>query len=140
MHRRAGERRWRRLVSLVVKLGALAFVSGLPPQYAINLQLLGGVWIIQTLPSVMFGLYTRWLHGCALLLGWLAGIVTGHRDGCLAAVQADLSAASRRLDDAVLRGIGGAGGEFDRGHRADPAIRREPGRRGADETKAAHYI
>jgi len=64
-------------VSLVVKFGALVFVLGLSSQYAIYLQLLGGVWIIQTLPAVILGLYTRWLNQWALLLGWAAGIVAG---------------------------------------------------------------
>ena len=66
-----------RIVSLVVKLGALAFVLFLKTEYAINLQLLGGVWILQTLPPVILGLYTRWFHRGALLLGWAAGIATG---------------------------------------------------------------
>src|SRR5919201_5113446 len=66
-----------RLVSLVVKLGALAFVLFLKTEYAIYLQLLGGVWILQTLPPVILGLYTRWFHRGALLLGWAAGIATG---------------------------------------------------------------
>jgi SSS family solute:Na+ symporter len=71
------EARMAKLVSLVVKFGALVFVLGLPLQYAIQLQLLGGVWIIQTLPAVIVGLYTRWFHDRALLLGWLAGIIAG---------------------------------------------------------------
>ena len=66
-----------KIVSLVVKLGALVFVIALPSQYAIELQLLGGILIIQTLPSVLIGLYTRWLHPFALLAGWLAGTVAG---------------------------------------------------------------
>jgi len=66
-----------KLVSLVVKLGALAFVLFLPGKYAIQLQLLGGVWIIQTLPAVVIGLYTRWLHRWALVLGWVAGMLLG---------------------------------------------------------------
>jgi solute:Na+ symporter, SSS family len=66
-----------KIVSLVVKLGALVFVIALPSQYAIELQLLGGILIIQTLPSVLIGLYTRWLHPYALLIGWLAGIGSG---------------------------------------------------------------
>jgi len=37
-------------VSLVVKFGALVFIVFVPLQYAIQLQLLGGIWIIQTLP------------------------------------------------------------------------------------------
>ncbi|HQU16068.1 MAG: sodium:solute symporter [Chromatiales bacterium 21-64-14] len=64
-------------VSLVVKVGALAFVLFLPLKYAIQLQLLGGIWIIQTLPAIMIGLYTRWLHRWALVLGWAAGMVSG---------------------------------------------------------------
>jgi SSS family solute:Na+ symporter len=66
-----------KIVSLVVKVGALAFVIFLPLQYAIQLQLLGGVWMIQTLPAVLISLYTRWFHRSALLLGWIAGIVSG---------------------------------------------------------------
>ena len=66
-----------KLVSLVVKIGALAFIIFLPAQQAINLQLLGGVWILQTFPAIVFGLYTRWLHRRALLIGWAAGVVSG---------------------------------------------------------------
>ncbi len=64
-------------VSLVVKLGALLFILFVPTQYAIQLQLLGGIWIIQTLPSVMLGAYTRWFNAWALLVGWAAGILAG---------------------------------------------------------------
>ena len=66
-----------KFVSLLVKLGALAFILGLPLTYAIQLQLLGGIWIIQTLPAIVLGLYTRLLDYRGLLLGWAAGIVTG---------------------------------------------------------------
>jgi SSS family solute:Na+ symporter len=66
-----------KLVSLVVKLGAVAFIIALPTEYAIDLQLLGGVWILQTLPAVAIGLYTRWLHRYALLAGWAAGMAVG---------------------------------------------------------------
>src|SRR5919199_2588498 len=66
-----------KLTSLVVKFGALVFIIFLPTQYAINLQLLGGVWIIQTLPAIVVGLYTRWLHRWALLIGWAVGMLTG---------------------------------------------------------------
>jgi SSS family solute:Na+ symporter len=65
-----------KITSLVVKLGALLFIIELPGE-AIQLQLLGGILIIQTLPSVLIGLYTRWLHPWALSLGWLAGIASG---------------------------------------------------------------
>ena len=66
-----------KLMSLVVKFGALAFVLGLPTTFAINLQLLGGVWILQTFPAIVFGLYTRWFHRHALLAGWAAGMIYG---------------------------------------------------------------
>jgi SSS family solute:Na+ symporter len=49
----------------------------LPQSYAIQLQLLGGIWIIQTLPAVLIGLYTRWLNPWALLIGWGVGIASG---------------------------------------------------------------
>jgi SSS family solute:Na+ symporter len=64
-------------VSLIVKLGALVFILFVPTRYAIQLQLLGGIWIIQTLPAVMLGAYTRWFNDWALLLGWAAGMVAG---------------------------------------------------------------
>ncbi|MCP3462794.1 MULTISPECIES: monocarboxylate uptake permease MctP [unclassified Bradyrhizobium] len=64
-------------VSLIVKFGALAFIVFVPSKFAIYLQLLGGIWIIQTLPAVMLGVYTRWFNDWALLIGWAAGIVAG---------------------------------------------------------------
>ncbi|HZP76591.1 MAG TPA: sodium:solute symporter family protein [Pseudolabrys sp.] len=64
-------------VSLIVKLGALIFIVFVPTQYAISLQLLGGIWIIQTLPAVMLGVYTRWFDDWALLIGWAAGMIVG---------------------------------------------------------------
>jgi SSS family solute:Na+ symporter len=73
----AQEARVSKIVSLLVKVGALAFVLGLPTDYAIYLQLLGGVWILQTLPSIVFALYTRWFHRWALLAGWAAGMAYG---------------------------------------------------------------
>ncbi|WP_248579457.1 sodium:solute symporter [Nocardioides sp. InS609-2] len=66
-----------KLMSLAVKLGALAFVLGLPKQFAINLQLLGGVWILQTMIAIVAGLYTRWFHRWALLAGWAVGMLWG---------------------------------------------------------------
>jgi SSS family solute:Na+ symporter len=63
--------------SLVVKAFALVFVLSLDKQNAINFQLLGGIWILQTFPAIVFSLYTRWFHKWALLLGWVAGMVYG---------------------------------------------------------------
>ena len=53
----------------------------LPTKYAIELQLLGGVWILQTLPAIIIGLYTRWLHRWALVAGWAVGMARRHADG-----------------------------------------------------------
>jgi SSS family solute:Na+ symporter len=64
-------------VSLLAKVAALAFVFGLREQDAINLQLLGGIWILQTFPAVALGLFTRWWHRSALLAGWAVGMVVG---------------------------------------------------------------
>ena len=66
-----------KVVSLVVKLGALAFVLTLDRQNAINFQLLGGIWILQTFPALVFGLFTRWFHRYALLAGWAVGMLYG---------------------------------------------------------------
>jgi SSS family solute:Na+ symporter len=73
----AGEAAVAKVASLVVKLGALTFILFLPTQYALDLQLLGGLWILQIFPSLVFGLFTRWFRAEALLLGWAAGIVWG---------------------------------------------------------------
>jgi SSS family solute:Na+ symporter len=64
-------------VSLIVKVGALAFILLVPTKYAIYMQLLGGIWIIQTLPAVMLGTYTRWFNPWALLIGWALGTFAG---------------------------------------------------------------
>jgi solute:Na+ symporter, SSS family len=71
------ETRVSRWASLLVKLGALAFAVYLPRTFSINLQLLGGIWILQVFPMIVFGLFTRWFHRWALLAGWLAGEVFG---------------------------------------------------------------
>jgi solute:Na+ symporter, SSS family len=66
-----------KVTSLIVKLGALIFVLSLDRQNAINFQLLGGIWILQTFPALVFGLYTRWFHRWALLTGWAVGMIYG---------------------------------------------------------------
>ncbi len=66
-----------KIVSLVVKFVALVFVLTMDKQNAINFQLLGGIWILQTLPAIVFGLYTRWFHRWALIAGWAVGMVYG---------------------------------------------------------------
>lgn len=73
----AEQARVSKLVSLVVKIGALAFVLTLDKTLAINFQLLGGIWMLQTFPAIVFGLFTRWFHRYALLAGWAVVMVYG---------------------------------------------------------------
>jgi SSS family solute:Na+ symporter len=73
----SGEAAVAKTVSLVVKVGALAFILLLDNSVALNLQLLGGLWILQTFPAVVFGLFTRWFSGPALLAGWAVGFFGG---------------------------------------------------------------
>jgi len=73
----ADEARMAKIVSLVVKIGAVVFILAIPQAYAIQLQLLGGIWIIQLLPPILLGLYTRSFNALALLIGWAAGTAIG---------------------------------------------------------------
>ena len=63
-----------KIVSLVVKAGALCVILFLNVSFALEFQLIGGIIIIQVLPAVVFGLYTRWFHRWALLVGWAVGM------------------------------------------------------------------
>jgi len=73
----AEETKVAKIASLLVKVGALAFVLVMDKQFAINLQLLGGLWILQTFVSIVGGLFTRWFHRWALLAGWAVGMAYG---------------------------------------------------------------
>jgi SSS family solute:Na+ symporter len=72
-----GEAVLAKLMSLVVKLGALVVILLVPTQFALDLQLLGGVWMIQIFPALVFGLFTRWFNGWGLLAGWAIGMILG---------------------------------------------------------------
>lgn len=63
-----------RYVALLVLAGGLSIALLVRPAFAINFQLLGGAWILQVFPAVVFGLYTRVLHPLALLGGWATGM------------------------------------------------------------------
>jgi solute:Na+ symporter, SSS family len=73
----AEEARMAKIVSLVVKVGAVLFIVAIPQSYAIHLQLLGGIWIIQLLPPILLGLFTQRFNAHALLLGWAGGTAIG---------------------------------------------------------------
>jgi SSS family solute:Na+ symporter len=66
-----------KLASLIVKFGAVAFILFIDPQFSIDLQLIGGVLILQTLPAVAISLYTRWFHRWGLIAGWIVGMGWG---------------------------------------------------------------
>ena len=57
----SGEGQVAKVTSLVIKVGAL----------------LGGLWILQTFPAVVFGLYVNWFRAPALLAGWAVGFFGG---------------------------------------------------------------
>jgi solute:Na+ symporter, SSS family len=80
IHREASEReetQVAKLASLLLKFGAVLFIVYIPTQQVINFQLLGGIWILQTLPAVFLGLFTNWFNRWALLIGWLVAEVLG---------------------------------------------------------------
>jgi solute:Na+ symporter, SSS family len=62
------------IVSVILKLGAVGVIVGLKVSFAIELQLIGGVIVIQVLPPLVLGLYTRWYHRWALAAGWVVGM------------------------------------------------------------------
>ena len=63
-----------KLFSIAMIIGAVVFILEIPNTYAVQLQLLGGMWIIQTFPAIAFSVFTRFFNGWALLAGWAAGI------------------------------------------------------------------
>src|SRR5262249_47484954 len=92
-------------VSLIVKFGALVFIVWVPSQFAIYLQLLGGIWIISN-PAIaaagcLYPLVQR-LGAAAWLGGWHRH---RHRDGSRRALFADLSTVPVGLQHPGLRGV-----------------------------------
>ncbi|AWR97433.1 sodium:solute symporter [Acidianus sulfidivorans JP7] len=63
--------------STLFKFIALGFVFVVPSTYAIQLQLLGGIIVTQTLPAVFLALYTDKLEKNSVLAGWAGGIISG---------------------------------------------------------------
>ena len=73
----SGETRVAQVFAVVFKFLALGFVFIIPATFAIQLQLFGGILILQILPAFVFGLITKNLNRRALFLGLLAGVVSG---------------------------------------------------------------
>ena len=72
-----GETRLAKWLSAIIKFIALGFVFVAPLTYAIQLQLLGGIIILQLLPAVFLGLYMKRLDWKPLSLGWGVGMFLG---------------------------------------------------------------
>ncbi|WP_032389310.1 sodium:solute symporter family protein [Rhodococcoides fascians] len=67
-----------KIVSVLIKVGALVFVLTLDPKIAVNFQLLAGIWILQILPTILIGLFVpRFVVPRALLSGLVVSIVYG---------------------------------------------------------------
>jgi SSS family solute:Na+ symporter len=66
-----------KLSSLAVKAGAIVAIFVFAPQFSVDLQLIGGVIMLQALPAVAIGLYTSWLHRWALVAGLVSGLAVG---------------------------------------------------------------
>lgn len=79
-----------KIFALLMILAAILFIVAIPTEYAVQLQLLGGMWIIQTFPAIVFSLFTRFFNGWALLIGWAVGMAMatsmaiGHHYGAVA--------------------------------------------------------
>ncbi len=72
-----GDARAAQVSGLLVKLAALGCILLLNPTFAIDLQLLGGIWVLQTLPALVLGLLPLGLRAPGLLAGWAAGMAGG---------------------------------------------------------------
>lgn len=72
-----GETTLAKWLSVAIKFVALGFVFIAPLTYAIQLQLLGGIIILQLLPAIFLGLYMKDLDWKPLTLGWAAGLASG---------------------------------------------------------------
>jgi len=115
-------------------------------QNVINFQLLGGVWILQTLLPVFLGLYTNWFNRWALLIGWFGGMITG----TLMEFSGILSGKATALTNVYMLSLGGFSIQIFSGFAAlilnvvlalllTPLFEAIGARRGIDVTKASDY-
>lgn len=73
----AAETKIAKIAAVLFIFLAVGFVFIFPLTYSVQLQLLGGIIILQTLPSLFLGLITDKLHKHALTLGLLVGLGFG---------------------------------------------------------------
>ena len=112
----AQQTRVAKITSLLVKAGAVAFIVLAPTEYAIEFQLLGGVWILQTIPAIVLGP----VHALAARVGAGGRLGRGHdvrhAHGRILGLQVvGVRAEPVRRDDHRVRGRVRAGAEP--GHR-----------------------
>ena len=62
---------------MVIARSTIPYQMKLADRVLTHLQLLGGVWILQTFPAVVFGLFFKWYRAPALLTGWAVGLAGG---------------------------------------------------------------
>ncbi len=63
--------------SIVFKFIALGFIFLVSATYSLQLQLVGGVIILQTLPAIFLAMYTKLLRKWSIGIGWAAGMILG---------------------------------------------------------------
>lgn len=73
----AEETRLAKWASVVFKFIALGFIFLVSASSALQLQLLGGIIILQTLPAIFLTMYTRKLTKYGLVAGWIGGMGLG---------------------------------------------------------------
>ena len=109
-----------KIVSLLVKVGAVVFILALPQDYATQLQLLGGIYPASARDPTR--LYTRWRNASALLVGW-AGACNRHLYRSDARIRhLGLSLVGVRRDTAWIRGALFGAREFPARYRTHAAL------------------
>ncbi|MCL5794569.1 MAG: sodium:solute symporter [Candidatus Thermoplasmatota archaeon] len=71
------EARLAKWLSVIFKFIALGFIFLISPTFALGLQLVGGIIILQTLPAIFLPLYTDRLEKVPVGVGWAAGLILG---------------------------------------------------------------
>jgi SSS family solute:Na+ symporter len=71
------EARLSKWFSVMFKFIALLFIFAISSTYSLELQLVGGIIILQTLPAIFIGMYTKRLNKYAVGIGWAAGMILG---------------------------------------------------------------
>ncbi len=71
------ETRLSKYFSIMFKFIALTFIFAINATYSLQLQLVGGIIILQTLPSIFLALYSTKLNKWAVGVGWAFGQIVG---------------------------------------------------------------